>query len=177
MERKLRKGRRKQRVKLHKVWNIQILISTKLKKRCACNDLLCELRFHNDEDGETNSEIKGNQRLAYFGRHGCGDRTWGEKNGVKQEIYQMVLKKRGTALMGNIWRICFQFPWQSNGRNGIINVEIYQYCGREEKEYYARKRGRLVTCLCRKAPREFPRGDDCHDWQKVMAKWLGFVAI
>ena len=59
--------------------------------------------------------------------------------------------------MGNIWRICFQFPWQSNVRNGIINIEIYHYRGQAENGCFARGRGRLVVCLCLKAPREFPR--------------------
>ena len=59
--------------------------------------------------------------------------------------------------MGNIWRICFQFPWQSNVRNGIINVEIYHYRGQGENGCFARERGQLVACLCLKAPREFPR--------------------
>ena len=59
--------------------------------------------------------------------------------------------------MGNIWRICFQFPWQSNVRNGIINIEIYHYRGQGENGCFARGRGQLVVCLCLKAPREFPR--------------------
>lgn len=62
-----------------------------------------------------------------------------------------------TVVMGNIWRICFQFPWQSNVRNGIINIEIYHYRGQAENGCFARGRGQLVACLCLKAPREFPR--------------------
>lgn len=62
-----------------------------------------------------------------------------------------------TVVMGNIWRICFQFPWQSNVRNGIINIEIYHYRGQAENGCFARGRGQLVACLCLKALREFLR--------------------
>lgn len=72
-------------------------------------------------------------------------------------MYYAIFKKTCTAVMGNIWRICFQFPWQSNVRNGIINIEIYHYRGQVENGCFARGRGQLVVCLCLKAPREFPR--------------------
>ena len=72
-------------------------------------------------------------------------------------MYYTIFKKTCTVVMGNIRRICFQFPWQSNGRNSIINIEIYHYRGQEENGCFARERGQLVVCLCLKAPREFPR--------------------
>ena len=29
--------------------------------------------------------------------------------------------------MEKIWCICFQFPWQDDGENIIINIEIYRW--------------------------------------------------
>ena len=96
------------------------------------------------------------QKRIDFERHGCGDRTW-EKNGVKQEMYRTIFSGMCTAVMGNIWRICVQFPWQSSVRNGIINVEIYHYRGQGEKSVYAWKhRG------------SFWGSNHCNEWRKPL---------
>ena len=87
-------------------------------------------------------------------------------------MYRTIFSGMCTAVMGNIWRICVQFPWQSSVRNGIINVEIYHYRGQAENGCFARERGQLVVCLCLKAPREFLRGRPL-PW---VAKSDGYIA-
>ena len=72
-------------------------------------------------------------------------------------MYRTIFSGMCTAVMGNIWRICVQFPWQSSVRNGIINVEIYHYRGQGEKSVYAWKhRG------------GFRGSNHCYEWRKQL---------
>lgn len=72
-------------------------------------------------------------------------------------MYRTIFSGMCTAVMGNIWRICVQFPWQSSVRNGIINVEIYHYRGQGEKSGYAWKHWG-----------NFRGPNHCYEWRKQL---------
>ena len=67
--------------------------------------------------------------------------------------------------MEKIWCICFQFPWQDDGENIIINIEIYRW--RRAREM------REKSCLCLKAPRGFLRVKP-PQWVEKITKYRRF---
>ena len=70
--------------------------------------------------------------------------------------------------MEKIWCICFQFPWQDDGENIIINIEIYRW--RRAREM------REKSCLCLKAPRESPRVKPLQ-WVEKITKYRHFCTF